>query len=40
MQDIEAQKQQLLVGNEEKTEHRLKKTKDDGVILMSIKSMW
>lgn len=40
LQDIEAEKTQIILGNEVKNEEKLKATKEDGIILMSIKSIW
>ncbi len=40
LQEIEALKSNLMIGNEEETEQRLKQTSEHGVILMSIKSLW
>ena len=40
MQEVEAEKAKLLVGNQDKTEQLLKKTSEDGIIRMSIKSLW
>ena len=40
LQDVEAQRQLLIVGNQENTEQRLKDTKEDGVLKMSISSIW
>ena len=40
MQEIEAVKANLMIGNEEETEHRLKQTNEHGVILMSIKCLY
>lgn len=37
---IEAEKALLMIGNEEKTEHRLKTTSEHGIILMSAKSIY
>ena len=40
LQQIEAQKAKLMIGNEEKTEQRLKTTSQHGIILMSIRSLY
>lgn len=40
LQDIEEQKAQLMIGNDEKTEQLLKKTSEHGTILMSIDSLY
>ena len=40
LQEIEAVKANLMIGNEEETEHRLKQTNEHGVILMSIKCLY
>ena len=40
LQYIEAEKARLMIGNEEKTENRLKKTNTHGIIRMSIKSLY
>ena len=40
LQEVEAEKAKLLVGNQDKTEQLLKKTSEDGIIRMSIKSLW
>lgn len=40
LQEIEAQKAALMIGNEEKTEHLLKQTSEHGTILMSIDSLY
>mmetsp|Transcript_42420 Transcript_42420/g.55946 ORF Transcript_42420/g.55946 Transcript_42420/m.55946 type:complete len:152 (-) Transcript_42420:453-908(-) len=40
LQEIEAEKAKLMIGNEEKTEERLKNTSQEGIILMSIKSLY
>lgn len=40
LQQIEHEKAKLMIGNEEKTEHRLKTTSEHGIILMSIKSLY
>lgn len=40
LQAIEAEKAKLMIGNEEKTEHRLKTTNEHGIILMSTKSLY
>ena len=37
---VEAEKARLLVGNQENTEAQLKKTSEDGIVRMSIKSLW
>lgn len=40
LQEIEAAKAALMIGNEEKTEHLLKETSEHGTILMSIDSLF
>ena len=40
LQEIEADKARLMIGNEEKTEMRLKETNEHGIILMSIKNLF
>ena len=40
LQQIEAQKAKLMIGNEEKTEQRLKTTSQHSIILMSIRSLY
>ena len=40
LQQIESEKARLMIGNEEKTEERLKNTSQEGTVKMSIKNLY
>ena len=40
LQEVESDKAKLMIGNSDKTEKLLKKTREHGIIKMSIKSLW